>query len=83
MTTNELKQTIFEDEIFKNNFISKNGFKAFDPDVLLEPGEYSFSTFSKNGNVLNNFNDIKNTFGEEGDDGLHSKVKNQNKCCCC
>ena len=49
MTTNELKQTIFEHESNKNCFISnKDGSKAFDPDVLLEPGEYSFRTFRKN-----------------------------------
>ena len=84
MTTNELKQTIFEHESFKNNFISKkDSGKVFNPDVLLEPGEYIFGTFSEGGNVLNNFNDIKNVFGEEGDEGLQSKGKNQNKCCIC
>ena len=82
MTTNELKQTIFKHESFKNNFISKkDGYKVFDPDVLLEPGEYYFGTFSKYGHVLNDFNEIKNVFGEESSNSLHSK--NQNKCCCC
>jgi len=83
MTTNELKQTIFKDEEYKNRFISKkDSYKVFYPDALLESGEYNFVTFYKKGNVLNNFNDIKNEFGEEGDGSLDSKRKNQNKDCC-
>ena len=79
MTTNELKQTIFEHESFKNNFISKkDGSKVFDPGVLLEPGEYNFGTFRKDGNVLNSFKDIEKVFCKEGDNSIHSKCK----CCC-
>ena len=79
MTTNELKQTIFEHESFKNNFISKkDGSKVFDPNVLLEPGEYNFGTFRKDGNVLNSFKDIEKVFCKEGDNSIHSKCK----CCC-
>ena len=82
MTTNELKQIIFKDESYKYNFITKkDDSNVFDPDFLLEPGEYRFGQFLKDGNVLNDFNKIKNEFDEKGDESLH--LKNQNKCLCC